>query len=179
MLRPALDSLGQSLLAIESTQRPASAVVEVVHRRAIYQKPRCASSIYIAHCGLDIAVLRWREGCRIPYLNFQCQLVLIAAETMQAAINAGTAAALLYRSPEAAADPEQIRIAFDGDAVISRTRLSVFIKLAASKLSNSTSVNHAKNHYPKALSHRLLLAISYFAKQFFRRSISAPIRTAQ
>jgi 5'-nucleotidase len=75
----------------------------------------------ISHYGLDISRAALTGGAPLaPYLKaFQVGLFLSFDEQdVQAAVNCGIAAAKLYQSAQKADEYEQIRIAFDGDAVL-------------------------------------------------------------
>ena len=76
----------------------------------------------IKHHGLDITRAALSGGAHLaPYLlGFHVDLFLsMDARTVQGAVNAGVPAALIYDPPEEfEAVPDQIRIAFDADAVI-------------------------------------------------------------
>ncbi|HEU4322239.1 MAG TPA: 5'-nucleotidase [Roseiflexaceae bacterium] len=76
----------------------------------------------IAHYGLDITRAAFVGGANLtPYLEaFGVGLFLSASEEhVQAAIDAGVPAGLIYDPPaDLCLTPEQIRIAFDGDAVL-------------------------------------------------------------
>lgn len=76
----------------------------------------------IRHYGLDIGRAALTSGASlVPYLRaFEVDLFLSAHEkAVQAAVDAGVAAAQIYPTPPEAPGPEeQIRIAFDGDAVL-------------------------------------------------------------
>src|SRR5690554_5585679 len=76
----------------------------------------------IAHYGLDITRAALTGGASLaPYLKaFDVDLFLSASEDdVQAAVDANIAAGFIYVHPELyASDIEQIRIAFDGDAVL-------------------------------------------------------------
>lgn len=76
----------------------------------------------IEHYGLDITRAALAGGASLaPYLDaYGVDLFLSADEAdVQAAIDTGIAAARIYDAPEGhEVDPDQIRIAFDGDAVI-------------------------------------------------------------
>lgn len=75
----------------------------------------------IQHYGLDItrAALTGGESI-VPYFQaFNLDLLLSREESeVQAAIDAGIAAALLYNPPPGMPQDERVRIAFDGDAVL-------------------------------------------------------------
>jgi 5'-nucleotidase len=76
----------------------------------------------IDHHKLDIRRAALAGGASLaPYLNaFQVDLYLTTyEEDVRQALDAGIAAAVIYPTPPEAADPiEEIRIAFDGDAVL-------------------------------------------------------------
>lgn len=75
----------------------------------------------IAHYGLNITRAAFSGG-RSPYRYvsaFDCQLFLSThAEDVRSALDSGMAAATLLPSQKALSDSEELRIAFDGDAVL-------------------------------------------------------------
>lgn len=105
-----------------NTLTPDHRLVEVVimSRNSSETSLRIFNSI--KHYGLDISRAALVGGASLsPYLQaFNLSLFLsLHEDDVQAAINSGVAAALLYRMPDnPQQELEQIRIAFDGDAVI-------------------------------------------------------------
>ncbi|WP_395642778.1 5'-nucleotidase [Rudaea sp.] len=75
----------------------------------------------IEHYGLDIARAAFTSGAAVwPYVrSFGAQLFLSAnPESVKSSLDAGIAAATILPSKAPAASSDQLRIAFDGDAVI-------------------------------------------------------------
>ncbi len=161
---------------------PGKRLVEVVimSRNSSETSLRIFNSI--THYGLDISRAALAGGAPLaPYLKaFNVSLFLsLHEDDVQAAINAGTAAALLYRSPEAAADPEQIRIAFDGDAVIFSDEAERIYQTGGIEAFEQHERENAKKPLPEGPFARLLLAISYLQNNFKSGDPHAlPLRTA-
>lgn len=137
----------------------------------------------INHYGLDITRAVLSGGAPLaPYLQaFNVSLFLSMHEDdVQAAINSGVASALLYQKPgNALEELDQIRIAFDGDAVIfSDEAERIFQEQGIEAFENHEREN-AMKPLPEGPFARLLKALSYIQNNF--RSPdgrSAPIRTA-
>ena len=137
----------------------------------------------IKHYGLDISRAALVSGNKIaPYLNaFRTGLFLSANEQdVQEAINAGVAAGLICSpndlSIDSRADIEQIRIAFDGDAVIfSDESERIYQAEGLSAFAEHERLN-AQNPLPKGPFAKLLATISLLQKQFPEDQM--PIRTA-
>jgi len=75
----------------------------------------------VEHHGLDIARAAFTSGASpFPYIApFGAQLFLSThAEDVRAALNAGVAAAIVLPSVASTRDSKELRIAFDGDAVV-------------------------------------------------------------
>lgn len=136
----------------------------------------------IAHYGLDISRAALAGGAQLsPYLQaFNVSLFLSMHEDdVQAAINGGVAAALLYRLSEHAADLEQIRIAFDGDAVIFSDEAERIYQAGGIEAFEQHERENAKKPLPQGPFARLLIALSYIQNNFKAPDGRAlPIRTA-
>lgn len=133
----------------------------------------------IKHYGLDITRSVWSGGTSlVGYLNaFQVDLYLSANESdIQAAIEAGIAAAKIY-SFEQAAEPisNQIRIAFDADCVIFGSESErVFQDEGLDAFHEHERVN-AKRVLSEGPFGKLLKAISLLQAEY--GSVDSPIRT--
>lgn len=137
----------------------------------------------ITHYGLDISRAALVGGNKIaPYLNaFRTGLFLSANEQdVQEAVNAGVAAGLICSPNDLAIDSnaeiDQIRIAFDGDAVIfSDESEKIYQSEGLTAFSEHERLN-AQNPLPKGPFAKLLTTISLLQKQFPEDQM--PIRTA-
>jgi 5'-nucleotidase len=101
-------------------------------------------------------------------------------DDVQAAVNSGVAAALLYQKPDNALDElDQIRIAFDGDAVIfSDESERIFQEQGIEAFEKHESEN-ARRPLPDGPFARLLKALSFIQQNFKNADGRAiPIRTA-
>lgn len=112
--------LVRGVLALNTPAAPRRAEVVVMSRNSTETSLRIFNSI--RHYGLDITRAALSGGAPLaPYLKaFHVDLFLSRYEDdVQRALAAGTAAALLYDRPD---DPleaaDEIRIAFDGDAIL-------------------------------------------------------------
>jgi len=137
----------------------------------------------IEHYGLDITRAALVGGAGIaPYLNaFDTDLFLSANENdVQEAINAGIAAGIICTSPELHIDPdkeiEQIRIAFDGDAVLfSDESERIYQEQGLEAFLKHEKIN-AHKPLPEGPFAKLLKTISYLQNEFTKDKV--PIRTA-
>ena len=117
-----------------------------------------------------------------PYLGaFKTDLFLSANETdVQEAINANIAAGIICDHSQLPIDPtedvEQIRIAFDGDAVIFSDESEKIYQNEGLDAFAKHEHEHAKQPLPEGPFAKLLKTISLIQKQF--SSDSVPIRTA-
>ena len=137
----------------------------------------------IEHYGLDITRAVLSGGAPLsPYLRaFNVSLFLsLHEDDVQAAIDSGVAAALLYQKPENALEElDQIRIAFDGDAVIFSDESERIFQTQGIEAFEHHERENALRPLPEGPFARLLKALSYIQNNFHsadRRS--APIRTA-
>lgn len=137
----------------------------------------------IEHYGLDISRAALVGGNKIsPYLTaFHTDLFLSANEQdVQEAIDAGIAAGLIWSNndlniePDAAID--QIRIAFDGDAVIFSDESEKIYKSAGLTAFSEHERENAKKPLPEGPFAKLLATISRVQKRFPEDQM--PIRTA-
>ena len=138
----------------------------------------------IEHYGLDIsrAALVGRESIA-PYLNaFRTDLFLSANENdVQAAINANIAAGIICSGAElpmnVGEELTQIRIAFDGDAVIFSDEAEKIYKERGLAAFAEHEKENAKKPLPEGPFAKLLKTISYVQQQFSETD-KMPIRTA-
>jgi 5'-nucleotidase len=174
-------SLVKALLKL-NTLTPNHRMVEVVimSRNSSETSMRIFNSI--EHYGLDISRAVLAGGASLaPYLQaFNISLFLsLHEDDVQAAIDANVAAALLYKIPENAADLEQIRIAFDGDAVIFSDESERIYQEQGIEAFEQHERENAKKPLPEGPFARLLVALSYLQINFKAPDGSAlPLRTA-
>jgi 5'-nucleotidase len=174
-------SLVKALLRLNSLL-PEQRMVEVVimSRNSSETSLRIFNSI--AHYGLDITRAALCGGAQLaPYLQaFNVSLFLsLHEDDVQAAINSGVASALLYQLPEHAADMEQIRIAFDGDAVIFSDESERIFQEHGIEAFEQHERENANNPLPRGPFARLLVALSYIQNHFKTpEGRSYPLRTA-
>ena len=137
----------------------------------------------IEHYGLDITRAALAGGAGIaPYLTaFDTDLLLSANETdVQEAINAGIAAGIICTHPEFPIDPykeiDQIRIAFDGDAVLfSDEAERIYQEQGLEAFLEHEKIN-ARKPLPEGPFAKLLKTLSYLQNEFPEDQV--PIRTA-
>jgi 5'-nucleotidase len=112
--------LARAVLALNQPEAPRRAEVVVMSRNSTETSLRIFNSI--RHYGLDITRAALSGGAGLaPYLRaFSVDLFLSRYEDdVRRALAAGVPAALLYDQPESPLDAaEEIRIAFDGDAIL-------------------------------------------------------------
>ena len=174
-------SLVRALLKLNSLT-PGHRLVEVVimSRNSSETSLRIFNSI--EHYGLDISRAALSGGASLaPYLQaFNVSLFLsLHEDDVQAAINSGVASALLYQIPENAADLEQIRIAFDGDAVIFSDESERIYQEQGIEAFEKHERENAKKPLPQGPFARLLVALSYLQNNFKAQDGRAfPLRTA-
>jgi 5'-nucleotidase len=112
--------LARAVLALNRADAPRRAEVVVMSRNSTETSLRIFNSI--RHYGLDISRAALSGGAPLaPYLQaFHVDLFLSGYEDdVCRALDAGVAAALLYDRPENPLEPAaEIRIAFDGDAIL-------------------------------------------------------------
>lgn len=137
----------------------------------------------IEHYGLKISRAALVGGASIyPYLNaFRTDLFLSANEAdVQEAINANIAAGLICSHSELPINPdkeiEQIRIAFDGDAVLFSDESEQIFQEHGLEAFAAHELENAKKPLPEGPFAKLLKTISVIQKEFPKDS--APIRTA-
>lgn len=138
----------------------------------------------IKHYGLDISRAALVGGNNIsPYLEtFKTDLFLSAnEEDVQEAINSGFAAGIICSHANLPIDPNQpipeIRIAFDGDAVIFSDEAERIYQEKGLKAFAEHERENAKKPLPEGPFAKLLKTISLIQEQFGSKE-NAPIRTA-
>ncbi|MCJ7764346.1 MAG: 5'-nucleotidase [Thiovulaceae bacterium] len=134
----------------------------------------------ISHYGLEITRAAFSGGTPLsPYLKaFDVDLFLSKSdEDVQAAVDSGIAAAVLYAPPIAQnLDSEKIRIAFDADAVLFSEESEQIFKtqgLEAFLEHEKTNVNTPMKEGPFA---KLLMTLSYLQRHFPKEK--SPVRIA-
>ena len=137
----------------------------------------------IEHYGLDISRAALVGGNKIaPYLSaFRTGLFLSAnEEDVQEAINAGIAAGLICSHNDLEIQPDevmdQIRIAFDGDAVIFSDESEKIFKSQGLEAFEEHERLNARKPLPEGPFAKLLTTISHVQKKF--PTDNMPIRTA-
>lgn len=137
----------------------------------------------IKHYDLDITRAVLSGGASLaPYLHaFNVSLFLsLHEDDVQAAINSGVAAALLYQKPANAFEElDQIRIAFDGDAVIFSDESERIYQTQGIEAFENHERENALKPLPEGPFARLLKALSFIQNSFKNtEGRTAPIRTA-
>lgn len=137
----------------------------------------------IKHYGLDITRAVLSGGASLtPYLRaFNVSLFLsLHEDDVQLAIDSGTAAALLYQKPDNAFEElDQIRIAFDGDAVIFSDESERIYQTQGIEAFEHHERENALRPLPEGPFARLLKALSYIQNNLKAPDGRAsPIRTA-
>ena len=137
----------------------------------------------IKHYGLEISRAALVGGAPIaPYLNaFRTDLFLSANEKdVQEAINANVAAGIICSHSDLPIDPEadmeQIRIAFDGDAVIFSDESEKIFQTEGLEAFTRHEQQNAQLPLPEGPFAKLLKTISMIQQKFDRDEV--PIRTA-
>ena len=175
-------ALVRALLKLNALS-PNQRVVEVVimSRNSSETSLRIFNSI--EHYGLDITRAALSGGASLaPYLQaFNVSLFLsLHEDDVQAAINSGVAAALLYQKPANAFEElDQIRIAFDGDAVIFSDESEKIYQSQGIEAFASHERENALKPLPEGPFARLLKGLSFIQNNFRNEEGRAsPIRTA-
>jgi len=137
----------------------------------------------IEHYGLDITRAALVRGASIsPYLTaFKTDLFLSANESdVQEAINAGVAAGIICTHPGFPFDPneeiDQIRIAFDGDAVLFSDESERIYQEQGLEAFLIHEKENARKPLPEGPFAKLLKTLSFLQKEFPNDKV--PIRTA-
>lgn len=164
---------------------PDQRLVEVVimSRNSTETSMRIFNSI--KHYDLDITRAVLSGGASLaPYLQaFNVSLFLsLHEDDVQAAVNSGVASALLYQKPANAFEElDQIRIAFDGDAVIFSDESERIYQTQGIEAFENHERENALKPLPEGPFARLLKALSFIQNGFKNvegRTALAPIRTA-
>ncbi|HEX7645154.1 MAG TPA: 5'-nucleotidase [Noviherbaspirillum sp.] len=174
-------ALVRALLKLNTLVETRLVEVVIMSRNSSETSLRIFNSI--KHYDLDITRAALSGGASLaPYLEaFNVSLFLsLHEDDVQAAINANVAAALLYQKPDnALAELDQIRIAFDGDAVIfsdESERIYQEQGIEAFEKHESENAQRPLTDGPFA---RLLKALSFIQKNFKNADGRAvPLRTA-
>lgn len=174
--------LVKALLRLNSLTPPRHRTeVIVLSRNSADTSLRIFNSIH--HYGLDISRAALVGGASIAqYLNaFDTDLFLSANENdVQDAINAGVAAGLIYTSPQFKIDPSdeiaQIRIAFDGDAVLFTDESERIFKAQGLEAFAKHEQKNAQVPLPEGPFAKLLKTLATLQKEFEHENV--PIRTA-
>ena len=137
----------------------------------------------ITYHGLDITRAVLSGGAPLaPYLHaFNVSLFLsLHEDDVQAAVDSGVAAALLYQKPENVLEElDQIRIAFDGDAVIFSDESERIYQTQGIEAFERHERENALKPLPEGPFARLLKALSFIQNNFKAADGRArPIRTA-
>ncbi|MFT5587852.1 MAG: 5'-nucleotidase [Bradyrhizobium sp.] len=137
----------------------------------------------ITYHGLDITRAVLSGGAPLaPYLRaFNVSLFLsLHEDDVQAAVDSGVAAALLYQKPENVLEElDQIRIAFDGDAVIFSDESERIYQTQGIEAFERHERENALRPLPEGPFARLLKALSFIQNNFKAADGRArPIRTA-
>ena len=136
----------------------------------------------IRHYNLDITRAALVSGALLaPYLEaFNTDLFLSAnEEDVQEAINAGVAAGIIYTQHLAYVETteiDQIRIAFDGDAVLFSDESERIFKSQGIEAFQANETQNARKPLPEGPFARFLKSLSAIQKAFDKNR--APIRTA-
>lgn len=137
----------------------------------------------IAHYGLDISRAVLASGASLaPYLQaFHTDLYLSAdEEDVQAAVDCGIAAGIIccdeIRLPENQQEISQIRIAFDGDAVLFSDESEKIFKEKGLEAFEENERQQAENPLKQGPFARFLKTLSDIQKEFTPEEV--PIRTA-
>ncbi len=162
----------------EITQNKRKTEVIVMSRNSADTSLRIFNSI--SHYGLDITRAALTGGASLaPYLKaFQVDLFLSAFEQdVQAAINAGVAAGLIYDfQGDCQTTIDQIRIAFDGDAVLFSDESEKIYQTQGLQAFLEHESKNAKKPLPEGPFAKLLKTLSYLQHEM--EVDPTPIRTA-
>ncbi len=180
-LKPGLAfSLIKGILRLNNiTENKRKTEVIIMSRNSADTSLRIFNSI--EHYNLDITRAALTGGASIaPYLNaFEIDLFLSANENdVQDAINAGVAAGLIYKSDKSYEEEalEEIRIAFDGDAVIFSDESEKIYKEQGLESFLVHEKENAKKPLPEGPFAKLLKTLAYLQSEF--EPENNPIRTA-
>ena len=174
-------ALVRALLKLNALSTQRFVEVVIMSRNSSETSLRIFNSI--RHYDLDITRAVLSGGASLaPYLQaFNVSLFLsLHEDDVQAAVDSGVASALLYQKPENALDDlGQIRIAFDGDAVIFSDESERIFQTQGIEAFENHERENATKPLPEGPFARLLKALSFMQKNFMSDDErAAPIRTA-
>jgi 5'-nucleotidase len=163
------------LNALAPTQRFVEVVI--MSRNSSETSMRIFNSI--KHYDLDITRAALSGGASLaPYLHaFNVSLFLsLHEDDVQAAVDSGAASALLYQKPANALEElDQIRIAFDGDAVIFSDESERIYQTQGIEAFENHERENALKPLPEGPFARLLKALSFIQSSF--RNAENPVAT--
>ena len=174
-------ALVRALLKLNALSDQRFVEVVIMSRNSSETSLRIFNSI--RHYDLDMTRAALTGGASLaPYLQaFNVSLFLSLHEAdVQAAVDSGVASALLYQKPaNVLQDLGQIRIAFDGDAVIFSDESERIFQAHGIEAFEQHERENARRPLPEGPFARLLKALSFMQKNFRTDDgSSAPIRTA-
>ena len=174
-------ALVRALLKLNALTDQRFVEVVIMSRNSSETSMRIFNSI--RHYDLDITRAVLSGGASLaPYLQaFNVSLFLsLHEDDVQAAIDSGVASALLYQKPDnVLEDLGQIRIAFDGDAVIFSDESERIFQTQGIEAFENHERENAKKPLPEGPFARLLKALAFMQKNFRTADgRAAPIRTA-
>ena len=159
-------ALVRALLKLNTLVETRLVEVVIMSRNSSETSLRIFNSI--KHYDLDITRAALSGGASLaPYLEaFNVSLFLsLHEDDVQAAINANVAAALLYQRPENALEElNQIRIAFDGDAVVFSDESERIFQQQGIEAFEKHESENAQRPLPDGPFARLLKALSFMAR---------------
>lgn len=171
--------LARAVLALNSPQAPRRAEVVVMSRNSTETSLRIFNSI--RHYGLDISRAALSGGAPLaPYLKaFHVDLFLSGYEDdVCNALGAGVAGALLYDRPENPLETaDEIRIAFDGDAILFSDESERIFQADGLEAFARHEQARAREPLPEGPFARLLRKLSALQQVAAREGLT-PIRTA-
>lgn len=134
----------------------------------------------ISHYGLEITRAAFAGGASLsPYLNaFDVDLFLSkSGEDVQMAIDSGVASAIIYSPPECyISNTNQIRIAFDADAVVFSDASEYIYKTQGIEAFYQHEKENALKPLPEGPFAKLLKTLSFIQSKFSKQE--SPIRLA-
>ncbi|MBC7414629.1 MAG: 5'-nucleotidase, partial [Herminiimonas sp.] len=174
-------ALVRALLKLNALTDQRFVEVVIMSRNSSETSMRIFNSI--RHYELDITRAVLSGGASLaPYLQaFNVSLFLsLHEDDVQAAVDSGVASALLYQKPDnVLEDLGQIRIAFDGDAVIFSDESERIFQAQGIEAFENHERENAKKPLPEGPFARLLKALAFMQKNFCSEDgRAAPIRTA-
>lgn len=174
-------ALVRALLKLNALTDQRFVEVVIMSRNSSETSMRIFNSI--RHYDLDITRAVLSGGASLaPYLQaFNVSLFLsLHEDDVQAAVDSGVASALLYQKPDnVLEDLGQIRIAFDGDAVIFSDESERIFQTQGIEAFENHERENAKKPLPEGPFARLLKALAFMQKNFKTADgRAAPIRTA-